>query len=59
MNGGGPLAASSAMIAEFVGDLTSPSQAAQRAESLAQLERCSTDWTRPIARCWPCATSRS
>ncbi len=39
MNGGGPLAASSAMIAEFVGDLTSPSQAAQRAESLAQLER--------------------
>lgn len=34
-----PLAASSAMIAQFVGDLTSPSQAAQRTEALAQLER--------------------
>jgi RNA polymerase sigma-70 factor, ECF subfamily len=33
----GPLAASSAMIAEFIGDLTSPSQAAQRSETLAQL----------------------
>jgi RNA polymerase sigma-70 factor, ECF subfamily len=36
---GGPLAASSAMIAEFIGDLTSPSQAAQRSETLAQLGR--------------------
>lgn len=35
----GGLAASSARIAEFIGDLTSPSQAAQRHEMLGQLER--------------------
>ena len=39
LGAGGPLAASSAMIAEFIGDLTSPSQAAQRSETLAQLGR--------------------
>jgi RNA polymerase sigma-70 factor, ECF subfamily len=49
MGGGGPLAASSAKIAEFVGDLTSPSQAAQRAETLAQLERA-LDGLDPIDR---------
>jgi RNA polymerase sigma-70 factor (ECF subfamily) len=36
---GDNLAASSAMIAEFAGDLTSPSQAAQRAEAVAELQR--------------------
>lgn len=39
LDAGGGLAASSARIAEFIGDLTSPSQAAQRHEMLAQLER--------------------
>jgi RNA polymerase sigma-70 factor, ECF subfamily len=39
LGAGGPLAASSAMIAEFIGDLTSPSQAAQRSETVAQLGR--------------------
>jgi RNA polymerase sigma-70 factor (ECF subfamily) len=39
LGAGGPLAASSAKIAEFIGDLTSPSQAAQRSETLAQLGR--------------------
>ena len=56
---GGPLAASSAKIAEFIGDLTSPSQAAQRAETMAQLRGRWTASTRPIARCWPSGTSRS
>ena len=36
--GEGP-AASSARMAEFIGDLTSPSQAAQRAETMAQLQQ--------------------
>ncbi len=39
LDAGGGLAASSARIAEFIGDLTSPSQAAQRHEMLGQLER--------------------
>jgi RNA polymerase sigma-70 factor (ECF subfamily) len=36
---GGGMAASSAKMAEFIGDLTSPSRAAQRAETMAQLQQ--------------------
>jgi RNA polymerase sigma-70 factor, ECF subfamily len=36
---GGSLAASSEKIAEFIGDLTSPSQAAERAEAMDQLRQ--------------------
>jgi RNA polymerase sigma-70 factor, ECF subfamily len=52
LDGGGPLAASSAMIAEFVGDLTSP----RRSPSSGGHWKA---WTRPIARCWPSGTSRN
>ena len=56
---GGSLAASSEKIADFFGDQTSPSQAAERAEAMDQLRGRSTSSTPPIARCWPSGTSRS
>jgi RNA polymerase sigma-70 factor, ECF subfamily len=40
---GGPLAASSEKIAEFIGDFTSPSMAAERAEGLEQLREALED----------------
>ena len=46
---GGSLAASSEKIAEFIGDLTSPSQAAERAETMDQL-RAALDGLEPTDR---------
>ena len=46
---GGSLAASSEKIAEFMGDLTSPSQAAERAEAMDQL-RVALDGLEPADR---------
>jgi RNA polymerase sigma-70 factor (ECF subfamily) len=46
---GNDLAASSAMMAELIGDRTSPSQAAQRAETMAQLQQA-LDGLEPIDR---------
>jgi RNA polymerase sigma-70 factor (ECF subfamily) len=43
------LSASSAKMAEFMGDLTSPSRAAQRAETMAQLQQA-LDGLDPIDR---------
>ena len=54
-----PQATSVSLAALLLGRLTSPTQAAHRAEVQCCSRRRSTAWTRSTARCSPCGTSRS
>ena len=54
-----PISTSVSLAAQLVGTLTSPSQAAARAETLDQVEQAIAPWTRWTAKSWPCGISRS
>ena len=51
--GGFPEADSVSLAAQFLGTMTTPSQAAVKAETRIYVQERSTPWTRLTARCWP------